>query len=190
MRKPAIVLLSIIAVSFPLHADSDIATLGITGGYSMKDSTALIGFNASYGYYLSLDNTAGMGAGVHGDIAFGLNHESFTFAGGFIGGLGLEFRIKDSMSANLLLGPGLTVESGVREPAIGIGIGIDASFSYFFGDSRLMGITAGVSAYPQFLIFDDAGREPFRLDVYGYVGLSFRFPASIIALPAMLYLFD
>ena len=68
--------------------------------------------------------------------------------------------------------------------------GIDASVSYFFGDSKTIGITAGISLYPQFLIFDDAGHTPFRIAAYGYAGMSFRFPASIIAMPAMLYLFD
>ena len=189
MRKilPLFIFLSVLA---PLSADSDIATLSMTGGYSMKDNTALMGFNGSYAYYVSVGGGAGVGAGVHGDISFGLNHEEFSFAGGFIGGLGLEFRLTEALSLNILAGPGIVAESGINEPSVGIGAGIDASVSYFFGDSKTIGITAGISLYPQFLIFDDAGHTPFRIAAYGYAGMSFRFPASIIAMPAMLYLFD
>ena len=178
-------------IATPAFADSDIATMGITGGYSMKDNTALFGFNAGYSYYASINESVGIGGGVHGDFAFGLNHRNdFTFASGFIGGLGLEFRLTEELSLNILAGPGIVAESGINEPSVGIGAGIDASVSYFFGDSKTIGITAGISLYPQFLIFDDAGHTPFRIAAYGYAGMSFRFPASIIAMPAMLYLFD
>ena len=157
----------------------------------MKDNTALFGFNAGYSYYASINESVGIGGGVHGDFAFGLNHRNdFTFASGFIGGLGLEFRIKDAASINLLAGPAIAVDMGIVEPSVGMGIGADASFSYFFGTERTVGVTAGVTLYPQFLVFDDSRDDYFSLDAYGYIAMSFRFPASLAALPAMLYFFD
>lgn len=191
MRKLLTTLAIMALIATPAFADSDIATMGITGGYSMKDNTALFGFNAGYSYYASINESVGIGGGVHGDFAFGLNHRNdFTFASGFIGGLGLEFRISDSASINLLAGPAIAVDMGIVEPSVGIGLGADASFSYFFGTERTVGMTAGVTLYPQFLVFDDSRDDYFSLDAYGYIAMSFRFPASLAALPAMLYFFD
>ena len=104
--------------------------------------------------------------------------------------MGLEFRISDSASINLLAGPAIAVDMGIVEPSVGMGIGADASFSYFFGTEKTVGVTAGVTLYPQFLVFDDSRDDYFSLDAYGYIAMSFRFPASLAALPAMLYVFD
>ena len=189
--KRLLPILAILLLAIPVFADSDIATIGMTGGYSAKDNTALFGMNAGYSYYASINSMVGIGGGAHGDFSFGLNHgNEFTFATGFIGGLGLEIRIKDSASFNLLAGPAIAVDSGIDEPSIGIGLGIDASFSYFFGEARVVGIVAGTSLYPQFLVFDDSSDKAFSLDAYGYVGLSLRFPASIAALPTIMYILD
>ena len=168
MRKLLTTLAIMTLIATPAFADSDIATMGITGGYSMKDNTALFGFNAGYSYYASINESVGIGGGVHGDFAFGLN----------------------SASINLLAGPAIAVDMGIVEPSVGMGIGADASFSYFFGTEKTVGVTAGVTLYPQFLVFDDSRDDYFSLDAYGYIAMSFRFPASLAALPAMLYFFD
>ena len=191
MKKYLAVFLVAVAVLSGAYADSDLAVLGLSGGYSTKDDTALLGFNGSYSYYASINESFGVGYGVHGDISFGLNHpDEFLFAMGFLGGLGLEFRLPGNMSLNLTVGPVLVADSGLIEPSIGFGAGVDASFSYFFGDTSCIGIVAGATLYPQFFVLDDSRSTNFSMDVYGYVGMAFRFPASLAALPALMYILD
>ncbi len=188
--KRLLPILAILLLAIPVFADSDIATIGMTGGYSTKDNTALFGFNGGYSYYASVNSMLGIGGGAHGDFSFGLNHDTFTFSGGFLAGLGLEIRATESSSVNITIGPALAMNSGTETASVGIGVGVDASYSYFFGDSRLVGVTAGVTAYPQFLVFDDSDARSFSMDAYGYIALSFRFPASLAALPVIHYILD
>ncbi len=192
MRKilSAVILLAVIFV--PLHADSDLALVGITGGYSSKDNTALIGFNGAYNYYASVDPSFGIGYGLHGDMLFGLNHpDNFLMSFGFVSGLGLQFQMLDeSLSLNFILGPAVVGETGVTEPSVGIGLGVDASLSYLLGDSKAIGFTAGVTAYPQFFVFDDIRDTHFSILVSGYVGMALRFPASLAAIPVLDLILD
>lgn len=192
MRKLlALLIILITIVLLPLAADSDLAVAGITGGYSSKDNTALLGFNGAYSYYASVNSVSAIGYGVHGDMLFGLNHpDDFLMSFGFISGLGLQFQLTSGLSMNFLIGPAVVSETGVVEPSVGIGVGADASISYFIGEKNAIGFTLGATAYPQFLIFDDARNSNFSILVNGYVGMALRFPASLVALSVLDYIIN
>ena len=186
-----LIVLFITIASIPLMADSDLAIVGFTAGYSSKDNTALIGFNGAYNYYASVDPAIGIGYGIHGDMLFGVNHQdTFLMSFGFVVGLGLQFQLLEDLSLNFLLGPAVVAETGVMEPSVGLGAGLDASVSYFIGDSKAIGFTVGTTIYPQFFIFDDIRDDNFSIMANGYVAMSMRFPASIIALPVLDFILD
>ena len=153
MRKLlALLIILITIVLLPLAADSDLAVAGITGGYSSKDNTALLGFNGAYSYYASVNSVSAIGYGVHGDMLFGLNHpDDFLMSFGFITGLGLQFQLTSGLSMNFLIGPAVVSETGVVEPSVGIGVGADASISYFIGEKKRHRIHFGSYSLPTVL---------------------------------------
>ena len=187
----SLLILFIVIVSLPLAADSDLAVIGMAGGYSSKDGTALLGFNGLYSYYASVDPSFGIGYGLKGDFLFGLNHpDDLLLSFGFITGLGLQFQFINGLSLNLLLGPAVVAETGVGEPSVGIGIGLDTSLSYFIGESKAVGFTVGATVYPQFFVFDDVRDTHFSIMANGYIGMALRFPASLIVIPVLDYILD
>ena len=192
MKKVLSLIILLIAIaSIPLAADSDLAIVGIAGGYSSKDDTALLGFNGIYNYYASVDPSFGIGYGVHGDVLFGLNHpDEFLMSFGFLTGLGLQFQFLNGLSLNFLLGPAVVGEQGVIEPSVGIGVGVDTSLSYFIGESKAIGFTVGATVYPQFFVFDDIRDTHFSIMASGYIGMALRFPASLAAIPVLDYILD
>ena len=82
------------------------------------------------------------------------------------------------------------LETGLGEASVGIGAGLDAEFSYFFGELKSVGITAGATLYPQFFVLDDARPGSMSFMGIGYIAMSFRYPApvSLIALPVVDYI--
>lgn len=192
MKKAlSLIILFVMIASVPLTADSDLALIGMTGGYSSKDNTALLGFNGLYSYYASVDPSCGVGCGVKGDFLFGVNHpDDLSLSFSFLTGLALEFQFLNGLSLNFLLGPAVVAETGVTEPSVGIGVGLDSSLSYFIGEAKAIGFTIGVTAYPQFYVADDVRDASFSIMAAGYIGMALRFPASLIALPVLNYILD
>ena len=66
----SLLILFIVIVSLPLAADSDLAVIGMAGGYSSKDGTALLGFNGLYSYYASVDPSFGIGVGLDTSLSY------------------------------------------------------------------------------------------------------------------------
>ena len=129
--------------------------------------------------------------GLHSDFAFGLgNRRSLPLLLGVMGGAGFEFRFGNELSLNLSIGPAVVCDVSDRNSSVGIGLGIDGAFSYFFGQEKCVGFSVGATAYPQFLVIDDYGNKPFAISAMGYVALTFRYPApvTLLALPALTYL--
>ena len=192
MKKAlSLIILFVMIASVPLTADSDLALIGMAGGYSSKDNTALLGFNGLYSYYASVDPSYGVGCGVKGDFLFGVNHpDDLSLSFSFLTGLALEFQFLNGLSLNFLLGPAVVAETGVGEPYVGIGVGLDTSLSYFIGESKAVGFTVGATVYPQFFVFDDVRDTHFSIMANGYIGMALRFPASLIAIPVLDYILD
>ena len=190
IRKIAILLVFII-LSCPLFADGDFGSFGITGGYSSVSEYGYIGFNGTYQLLASVTDDVSIGMGLHSDFAFGLgNRRSLPLLLGVMGGAGFEFRFGNELSLNLSIGPAVVCDVSDRNTSVGIGLGIDGSFSYFFGQEKCVGFSIGATAYPQFLVIDDYGNKPFAISAMGYVALTFRYPApvTLLALPALTYL--
>ncbi len=190
MKKIFIVLLFLLCIAAPAFS-GDMGSFGITGGYTSKDNTALMGFNGTYQYTAPVSDHIGIGFGSHADFAFGLNHENeLTLFFGSMIGLGMGADITDRFSLNVSLGPAITAETGIITSSVGIGLGIDTSVSYFFDEYKSVAFNAGVTAYPQFLVLDDGRNSNFSFAILGYIGLSFRYPSPVtaIALPVIDYI--
>ena len=189
--KKIIAALIIMLLAVPVFADGDFGSFAMTAGYSSKDSTALMGMNGTYQFLASAGSGISLGGSAHTDIAFGLNHQdTATIFIGTLAGLALEWRVNPSFAINISVGPAIVAETGVTEPSIGIGAGLDAVFSYFFGEGKSAAISGGATVYPQFFVSDDARSTSFSIAAMGWIGMSFRYPApvSAFALPAIGYL--
>ena len=108
---------------------------------------------------------------------------------------GIKFTSKKVLQwAVVLLGFGMNLsvvaETGVGEPSVGIGVGLDTSLSYFIGESKAIGFTVGATVYPQFFVFDDIRDTHFSIMANGYIGMALRFPASLIVIPVLDYILD
>lgn len=191
MKKITIVILALVLLILPVAADSDFGSFGITGGYTSKDNTALLGFYGTYQYGAEVSSVLNIGLGSHADFEFGVNHDNVlsVFFGSLLG-MGMDIRPMDSMAINITLGPALVVETGETTASIGIGIGLDTAFSYYFDVNKSVGVTVGATVYPQFFVIDDGRSSNFSIASLAYVGMSFRFPspAAFIALPVIDYL--
>ena len=189
--KRIILLLALLLALAPVFADGDFGSFALTGGYSSQSGKGYMGFNGTYQLLASVTDDISIGLGLHSDFAFGFGGRySVPLLVGVLGGAGFEFRLGDELSINLSLGPAVVCEVWDHLASVGVGLGVDGSFSYFFGQEKAVGISAGVSAYPQFLVVDDLGNRPFAISAMGYVALSFRYPAPVttLALPALSYL--
>lgn len=176
MRKIVMIILLVSAVFFPLGAATETGNLGFNGGYSTR-GTGLLGFNSTYQYLGDVSRYFGIGLSTHADLAFNFSHNYFGFMVGFIAGPGFEFRIAENLAMNLTVGPGVVVEYA-RGDSFGFGVGIDASFTYYFDTAYPnIGVTIGTSLYPQFLVMDEADpKKTFSFAGTGYIGISWRFP--------------
>ena len=187
-----LVLIIISAVILPLPADRDFGSVTFFGGYSSRYDTPLLGIGGGYQYLYEISDHIGIGTGVHTDVGFGIgsaDHLAVLVGGVF--GLAFEARLDPSSSINLTIGPGVIAETrGTADSSVGIGLGADASYSFFFGGNRTAAVTAGATVYPQFAVFDDARRTPFSIVAVGYLAISFRFPSPLpsLAMPALGYL--
>ncbi len=191
MKRILTIAVAALFLILPVCADSDFGMFGVTGGYTSKDNTALMGFNGTYQYTADISNSIGIGVGSHADFSFGLNHsDELTLFSGVLCGLGIDVSFTDSASLNLTVGPVLAVEAGVKTASVGIGVGADAAFSYYFDNEKTVGITAGATIYPQFLVLDDGRSDNFSIAAVGYIGMSFRYPSplAILAVPVFDYL--
>ena len=151
----------------------------------------LFGFTGTYQYLASLSPSAGLGFALHSDFSLGLSVPGdLSFSFGTIAGFALEFRLTDEFALNFSIGPAIVAETGLGEASVGIGAGLDAEFSYFFGELKSVGITAGATLYPQFFVLDDARPGSMSFMGIGYIAMSFRYPApvSLIALPVVDYI--
>ena len=188
--KRIIPIVIFLAMLMPLSADGDFGNLSFFGGYSTQYDTPYIGFGGSYQYLSTISGGLSIGGGVHSDIGFGLKGSSLPVMVGALAGIATEIRIGSDVSINLTVGPGVVAEATDSRSYAGIGLGIDASLSYFFGETKSIGITAGTSLYPQFAVFSDEKDGGFSFMGTGYIAVSFRYPApaSLLAMPAVGYL--
>lgn len=183
MKRIMLIAAIIAALSSALYADGDFGSLGMTAGYTAKENSALMGINGEYQLLASVSESTSFGFSSHVDIAFGLgrNRLSPLFIG-TITGIGSEMRFSDMLALNLTFGAAVVAEMGGSGASVGIGPGLDAAFSFFLGMQHAVGITLGATAYPQFLIADDAQDRLFSVAALGYVAMSFRYPAPVSAL--------
>ena len=167
MRKILTLVITTLFIILPLSADSDFGLFGISGGYTSKDNTALMGFNGTYQYSADVNNNISIGFGTHADFAFGLNHDdNLSIFVGTVFGVGLDAKLTDALSLNVTAGPVVVAETGI-------------SFA-----------SVGTTIYPQFFVIDDIRTDNFSIAAMGYIGMSFRYPSpiSVFALPAVAYL--
>ena len=191
MKRLAALAIAALVLILPVAADSDFGSFGMTGGYSSKDNTALMGFYGTYQYTSEASAHISLGFGTHADFAFGLNHkDELMLSMGYICGFGIEASITDTVSLNLTIGPAVMVETGITSASVGIGVACDTAFSFYFNKENSMGLTAGATVYPQFFVLDDGRPDRFSIAASGYIGMSMRFPAtlSMLAIPAVSYL--
>lgn len=191
MRKILTLVITTLFIILPLSADSDFGLFGISGGYTSKDNTALMGFNGTYQYSADVNNNISIGFGTHADFAFGLNHDdNLSIFVGTVFGVGLDAKLTDALSLNVTAGPVVVAETGISHASVGIGIGVDAALSYYFDNNRTVGFSVGTTIYPQFFVIDDIRTDNFSIAAMGYIGMSFRYPSpvSVFALPAVAYL--
>ena len=191
MKRVMAVAVAVLMLMGPVYADGDFGSVGIAGGYSSKDNMGLFGFTGTYQYLASLSPSAGLGFALHSDFSLGLSVPGdLSFSFGTIAGFALEFRLTDEFALNFSIGPAIVAETGLGEASVGIGAGLDAEFSYFFGELKSVGITAGATLYPQFFVLDDARPGSMSFMGIGYIAMSFRYPApvSLIALPVVDYI--
>ncbi len=171
MRKIAI-LLAALSIQAALFASSTTLSFGLTGGYSqVNNGTGTIGVNATAQYVADISNRFGVGLGTHIDASFGLNKPDIPFSFGFILGPGFDIRLGTQHAINITVGPSLIAETGKRYSLAGFGIGLDAMYTFFFDETRTLGISAGVSVYPQFLV---TGNRDFSIAATGYVGITWH----------------
>ena len=176
MRKITAVIILTICIMLPLSAATEFGTLGFAGGYSTRGA-GIAGFNSTYQYLGDLSRYFGIGLGTHEDVAFDFADNYLGFFVGFIAGPGFEIRPAENMTLNITVGPSVILE-GPWEEAFGFGVGVDASYTYYFdGSYPQIGVTVGTTLYPQFLVFDDLDRNRnFLFAGTGYIGIAWRFP--------------
>ena len=190
MKKILTLVVTALFIILPLSAYTDFGSFGLTGGYTSKDNTALMGFNGTYMYASEVNSNLSIGLGTHADFAFGLNHkDNFSIFVGTVFGLGFDAKFTDSLSLNITAGPLVVAETGIDTPSIGFGVGLDAAFTYYFDQNRTTGLSVGTTVYPQFFVLDDGRSDNFSIACMGYIGISFRYPSpiSMVAIPAISY---
>lgn len=157
----------------PMAAASQYGTISVIGGYTSTTSSAVIGAGGDYGYLADVSRYVGIGFGTHLDFSF-INSRYGGFDFGALAGAAFEFRPAERMTINLLIGPGVTLQTDY-DMYTGFGIGADISFSYYFGSDKNTGIVAGAVVYPQFASWDTEGKRPFDIIAAGYLGVRFRY---------------
>ena len=191
MKRILTAVIIAVVLSASIYAAGDFGNLGITGGYTSKENTALFGFNGAYQFTADVSDYVGIGFGTHADFAFGLNHsDRLPLFFGWLFGMGLDICFNDSMALNISMGPSMVLETGAYDGSVGIGVGLDAAFSCYFDRQHSVGLSAGATIYPQFVVIDDSRDDVFSIAALGYIGLALRFPApaSLLALPALPYI--
>ena len=154
MKKTAILLLLFVFIG-ALYADHEFVSVGLSTGYSSINKDAYVGGVASYHYLGRIDYQLSAGVGGRADYSVFLNPLSDDSCSGIIFGPALEATINPSCYFNGMGGISIYNETDKdgNDEFIGIGLGAEALCTYYIGQAREVGISAGGAAY---LLLHDA----------------------------------
>ena len=157
-----------------VFADIDYVYVGSTVGFSSVNDSPSFGFNTAYQYMAELDNNFYLGINTHADLNMQFYDKTTEVSAGAIVGPSLGYSINPTSFLVATIAPAAYVETGDKE-YVGIGLGGDLNYSYFFGTDNSFGITIGATSYLMFAELTDSNtKRNFIFDCVGYIGFTFR----------------
>lgn len=186
--KKILLTLIILMVSVSLFASYSAFDFGGSASYSSVLKQPTVSLSAVYRNFAE-SNSVKFGFSGRAELGVGLkkDYDFRPIAVSSYIGAGMAFDIGNRSSIYLGLGPAVTLElkgkdekTGVGTTNLGVGLGADLSYGYYFSDSRNVGITAGVFGYGTLFNFGSQNKNSFQFITGGFVGMSFGFGAEIV----------
>ncbi len=120
-----------------------------------------------------------LGLATRSDITFSLPKAEYLSVGAIVG-IGGDYWINDRSAINFTLGPSVFISSRIKDDEnypIGVGGGVDLSYSFYFDDWKSMALETGMVNYFIASIYESRDTE---FNYYGsfYFSMIFRFGDS------------
>lgn len=176
MKK--VLLIALMAISMlSLSAAHEYVSTAFSAGFSNVNNGGTVGGSAAYHVLSKVNSEIALGVATKADMDILFKGTSRATSIGLMAGPAVEVSFSPTSALNFAAGLGLYTETSIGDDQyefLGLGLGIDASYNYYFDNYRSSGIVIGATNYTSFMDYAELNSGIYA-DFSVYFGFAFNF---------------